>query len=116
MKYNYQLDSFKMSCNEELVNVEAEMYKVEQGLKRLKDTPAVERLLHHSKIKQRRAWLEKSYAEYAQRRESLLLEQEVYKRYGLNIPSGPEFDRVRKLVEARHGKLEIVEMIDCGLM
>ena len=37
MKYKYQLDSFKMSCNEELVNVQTEMYKVEQSLKRIKD-------------------------------------------------------------------------------
>ena len=67
MKYKYQLDSFKMSCNEELVNVQTEMYKVEQSLKRIKETPAIERMLHHSKIKHRRAWLEKSYADYSKR-------------------------------------------------
>lgn len=113
----HDLQSHKNSCLQEASRVRSDIYDIERKLKELDSASAWERITHGREIKRRREVLEESLSKLKQRLNKLDLEMDMYNRYGLNPPpTAYGYEEMMKQIEEREQKLDIVSMIELGLM
>ena len=113
----HDLQSYKNSCSQEASHVRGDIYDIERKLKELNSASAWERIAHGREIKKRKEYLEQSLHHLKQRLNKLNLEMEIYNRYGLTPPpTAYGYEEMIKQIEEREQKLDIVSMIDLGLM
>ena len=104
------------SCNEEISQIMADMNDIKRRLEELNKTGAFDKLFHFVDIKRKKDKLKKEYDRLKQREKIVYKEREFYQKFGTKIPEGEEWNEMRKLLEARQSKLDIISMIDFGLM
>lgn len=112
----YSAQNFIQNCNEELTRIRSDINTATRKLEALDRTSAFNKILHISEIKRKRERLQTEINKLEIREKIVKKEREYYKRFGTQIPEGDEGNEMRKLLEERQEKLDIVTMIECGLM
>lgn len=113
----HSLQSFRSSCDEELHRVEREIWDNQRWLSELMEESTMYKIFKGSKYRQRKAHLEKTIEGLEARKKELQLELRIYSEYGLNIPENhPERERFQRIIEARDNKLDIILLVEMGMM
>lgn len=103
-------------CRYDIYKAEDILRECKHKIQELDNLPRAEKILHHVKIKNRRAFLEEEYQEHQQKLNRLHLELELYEKYGLEVPEGEYAETFKKMIENRKNKLDIVNMVELNLM
>ena len=113
----HSLQSYRMSCSEELHRVEREIWDNQRSYEKLLAESAMYKIFKGSRYRQRKAQLENTIANLEARKKDLQLELRIYSHYGLEIPTNiPEYERYQAIIEARDNKLDIVMLVEMGMM
>lgn len=114
----HDLQSYKMSCSEELTRVGCDVVKTKNSLESLeKEYSLVGKLMHRAKYLKRKEFLQNLLADYEKRMGELELEMAVYNHFGLNPPPDiPNRDKIMALIEARDSKMDVVFLVEMGQM
>ena len=104
------------ACSEELSEIREEMKRVQAKIEKLEKESRIAKIFHSGEIKRKKEKLQSSYNILEQKEEIVIKERNYYQRYGTNIPEGEEGLIMRKLLQSRQEKLDIIAMIDCGLI
>ncbi len=114
---DHSVESLKISCNEDISRIQSDVYDYERKLSEVQQVTGMSKLIHGGQIKRRREFLEGEIANRKKKLAELQLEMEIYDRYGKDIPKdAPNYERMKKMLDNRINKLEIVLMIDLGMM
>lgn len=115
----YTLRDFMSSCNQDIADLRGRIYDKQRALADLDHVSAKDRIFHGARIKERRRSLETQIEEMNANLEALLKELEKYERYGLEFyrtgPGKEDKTQVERM-NNRENKMQIVEMIDLGMM
>jgi hypothetical protein len=113
----HNLQEYIRSCNEDISRVSRE---VSDYKRRLADLTAESRLYKIFKVasyKQRKSVIEETLARLEAQLSDLQLEMNTYKRFGLDVPQNiPSYEKIKNLIEARDSKLDVVFLVEMGLM
>ena len=114
---DHSVSSLKESCQQDISKVQAEVYDYERKLEEVNKIAGVSKLIHISQIRKRREYLESEIAKLKKKVAELRQEMEMYNRYGKDIPKdAPNYEQLANMLDNRIYKLEIVLMIDLGMM
>ncbi len=113
---DYEPSQFISSCDEELFRIRGDIHTKQKQLAELDKVTGLNKLFHAGEIKRKRERLQAELSDFERREKIVTKEREYYARFGIKIPEGEAGAEMRKLFEARQEKLDILTMIDCGLM
>lgn len=103
-------------CRYDIYKAEDLLRECKHKIQELDNLPRAEKILHHVRIKNRRAFLEELCQEHQKKLDMLHFELELYEKYGLEVPEGEHAETFKKIIEARKNKLDIVNMVELNLM
>ena len=112
----YSAQNLIQNCQEELARIRGDINSAKRKLEALDSKGGFGKLFHLGEIKRRKESLQIEIKELERKERIVKKEQEYYQRFGTKIPEGEAGKEMRKLLEARQEKLDILTMIDCGLM
>ena len=112
----YSSENLIQNCQEELARIRGDINTAKRKLEDLDKTGGFGKLFHIGEIKRKRERLQIEIKDLERKERIVQKEQEYYKKFGTKIPEGEAGKEMRKLLEARQEKLDILTMIECGLM
>ena len=112
----YEPSRLIASCNEDLSRIRADINSAERSLERLESRSGMDKLFHMGEIKRKKEILKREIDDLKRKQTIVEKEREFYLRWGTKIPEGEAGKEMRKILEARQEKLDILTMIECGLM
>jgi len=119
MGNKYQLFEYINGCNQDLCNLRGQIHDVEKAIEAVENITGLEKILHRSKIKARLKHLYESKARLEHEYECVQLELENYNRHGIDYylhGPGKNDEFQTKRLDARTTKMEVIEMVELGLM
>ena len=112
----YEPSRLISSCNEDLSRIRSDINSAERNLEKLEKRSGMDKLFHMGEIKRKKEILKREIEDLKRKLAIVEKEREFYSRWGTKIPEGEAGKEMRKLLEARQEKLDILTMIECGLM
>ena len=119
MEIEFSLKEYVASCNEDICSVKGRIIDAERELEYLQNITGWERMAHRSKINARIKTVQATKSSLEQQLASLQLELQKYNLFGIDYylhGNGKNDETQLKQMEARRTKMEIVQMIDLGMM
>lgn len=114
---DHDVRSYLMSCSEDVRHFEDEMYRIEKQLNAMKEITGFKRFVNGRSLKAREEQLKSSYEMWKTKRDNVLYEIEIYKTYGTNPPTTLQnYQKIKDMMIDRVAKMDIVAMIDMGMM
>ena len=113
----HDLQTYKNSCIEDMRNVERDIADNKRRLESVMSESGLYKVFRASKYKQSKSYYEKIISQLEARFRDLQLEMSAYLKFGLDIPENiPEYEKLKELIEARDSKLDIILLVEMGLM
>lgn len=112
----YEASQLISNCNEELSHIKSEINSKERSLKEVEKRSGMDKLFHMGDIRRKKEMLKKEIDDLKRRQAIVEKERAYYSKWGTKIPEGEAGKEMRKLLEIRQEKLDILTMIECGLM
>ncbi len=112
----YSASQLISNCNEELSHIRSDINSKERNLAALEKRSGMDKLFHMGEIKRKKELLTRELDDLKRKLAIVEKEREYYVRWGTKIPEGEAGKEMRKLYETRVEKLDILTMIECGLM
>ena len=113
---DYEASQLISNCNEELSHIRSEINSNEMSIRTLEKRLGMDKLFHMGDIKRKKEKLKREIDDLKRRQAIVEKERAYYLKWGTKIPEGESGNEMRKLLEARQEKLDILTMIECGLM
>lgn len=74
------------------------------------------KFVHRANIRKQQLILQAEYDAQVEKRDIVKAEIEYYEKFGLTIPSGEYGEFIKDLIDKRKNKLDIINMIELGMM
>lgn len=113
----HELQAFRNSCAQEIIGIESEIRDYKRRYAQLNAESKLYKVFRASKYKERKTIIEKKLKELEERLKELKFEMEIYDTYGRKIPQNiPEYQKIIELIESRDRKLDVIMLVEMGLM
>ena len=117
LNIDHSVDELKSSCIQDIDRIKMDARDVERQLADLEQISGMSKLFHAGQIKKRKQHLLGNLAQYREQLANLNLELKMYKTYGKNIPKDePNRELLEQLLDKRISKVEIILMVEMGMM
>lgn len=116
IEFNYSVKDYILSCNEEIMQIENTIHELRKRFKNLENLSALNKFVHRSDIKKKQQILQADYDAQIERLNVVKAELEYYEKFGLTSPSGECGGFIDEAIKKRKSKLDIINMIDLGMM
>lgn len=114
--FNYSVKDYILSCNEEIIQIENTIFELRKRFKNLENLSALNKFVHRSDIKKQQQILQADYDAQIERLDIVKAELEYYEKFGLTAPSGESGGLIEDAIQKRKTKLDIINMIELGMM
>lgn len=114
---DHDISAYRSSCSQEINRIESELHDKKRKLANLMAESRLYKIFKSSQYKERKNSIECAIREIEKRLEELNFEMRIYKSYGLNIPQNlPDYEKIMEIIRARDTKLDIILLVEMGLM
>ena len=114
---SHSLQEYIRICNDDISRISRD---VSDYKRRLADLMAESRLYKIFKVasyKQRKSVIEETLSRLESQLSDLQLELNAYRKFGLDISQDiPAYNKIKDMIEARDGKLDIIMLVEMGMM
>lgn len=116
VNFRYEIEDYIRSCREEIRNVKDEIKEVNEKIKEIDAEPFSSKVFFYGKLKRKREFLLYKRESAQKRYNDLNDELNFYRKHGLDVSNVENKERYKYFIEIRTNKLNIVNMIEVGMM
>lgn len=117
LKFDHEINEFTESCLEDIRRVNDEIKHLEGKISEFDNIGKFNKLFHSGQIKAELEKLQTTLENTKIKLSQFQQELEMYQTYGKDIPKDmPNYDELSKMMQNRINKLDIIVMIDMGMM
>lgn len=114
--FKFDVEDYIYSCREEIMHVEDELSEIDKKIKEIDNESFSTKLFYHAKLKRRREYLVEQKERVMKRYDKLNDELNFYRKNGLDVSEMKDAEKYKVYIEDRTTKLNIVNMIELGMM
>lgn len=114
--FKFDVEDYIYSCRDEIWRAKDALDEIDAKIKELDAEPLSSKVFFYGKFKRKREYLLYQREEAQKRYNDLNDELNFYRKHGLDVSNVEDKERYKYFIEIRTNKLNIVNMIEVGMM